>query len=139
MRKCGRCDLVKSRSEFYGAQTKRQSTCKTCIKRRHFENKIEKLNAYGGCRCTCCGEKLLEFLTLDHIGNSKREIKSKMSRGLRTMGFPYKNKIRVLCMNCNFAYGIFGYCPHKVSEVADPIGRILSNINRNGHIKLVIK
>ena len=110
---CGACGLVKPNSEFYSnIQTKRKSTCKACTKQRRLEHKIEKFNAYGGCKCVCCEETLLEFLTLDHIGNSKKEFEMTMCRGLRTDGFPHKDKLRVLCMNCNWSIGVHGYCPH---------------------------
>jgi hypothetical protein len=28
---------------------------------------------------------------------------------------------RVLCMNCNFAIGHYGYCPHCIKEVKDAL------------------
>lgn len=100
-------------------------TCKSKInKLRALEHKIETFNAYGGCKCACKGCDIVEpkFLTLDHIGNSKIELghgTSKETRGrklyktLRLNGYPYKNKLRVLCYNCNCTIGCYGSCPHN--------------------------
>jgi hypothetical protein len=35
-------------------------------------------------------------------------------RWLRKNGFP--KGFRVLCHNCNFAHGHYGYCPHKTTS-----------------------
>lgn len=80
---------------------------------------IEKL----GGECACCGEKRLEFLTVDHINGDgsehRRSLASpngKTSQGMiykdiKKQGYP-KDKFRVLCSNCNFSIGVWGYCPH---------------------------
>ena len=80
--------------------------------------KLEIINAYGG-KCECCGENNVEFLSIDHInGNGKKhrdEIKDAsgidLYRWLRNNNFP-KDNFRLLCMNCNFSLGKYGYCPH---------------------------
>jgi hypothetical protein len=81
--------------------------------------KRETMFAYGGS-CVCCGEDSIEFLTLDHINNDggrRRKLGegggSKLYRKLRKLGYP-KGEFQVLCMNCNFSKGSFGYCPHEV-------------------------
>lgn len=69
-------------------------------------------------RCACCLETHLEFLTIDHIeGEGNKHRKEIGSRGghdfytwLKKNHFPIG--YRVLCMNCNHALGIWGYCPH---------------------------
>lgn len=38
-----------------------------------------------------------------------------MYRWLRNHGYPLG--FRVLCMNCNFALGKFGYCPHDLKRI----------------------
>ena len=64
--------------------------------------------------CLCCGEKTLEFLSIDHIdgGGSKhkREV-HKIYRWLKKNNFP--EGFRVLCHNCNQSRGAYGYCPHE--------------------------
>ena len=68
--------------------------------------------------CECCGEKNIEFLTVDHInggGNQHRKEVAKrgkeMYRWIVDNNFP--EMFRVLCLNCNFSLGHYGYCPHS--------------------------
>lgn len=93
--------------------------CKFCrkdkSKLKNLNRKLQLINEYsnGKNECQCCGEKLIEFLTLDHIGDSKKELKHHCpGRTLHHAGYPHKDKLRILCMNCNFSYGKYGYCPH---------------------------
>jgi hypothetical protein len=88
------------------------------VKVEHQKLKQETINAYGG-RCVCCGETSMEFLCLDHIhndGHVERKGSSGSGRAfyskLKRQGFP-KDRIQVLCQNCNSAKGHYGYCPHQ--------------------------
>ena len=70
-----------------------------------------------GHECSCCGEREVRFLTLDHINNDGARYRQmyneqQIYRMARREGWP-KDKYQVLCMNCNFAKGHFGICPHK--------------------------
>jgi hypothetical protein len=66
--------------------------------------------------CACCREDYIEFLSIDHMeGNGNKHRREdpeavKIYRWLKKHAFP--KGFRVLCMNCNFALGHFGYCPH---------------------------
>jgi hypothetical protein len=74
--------------------------------------------AGGEPHCACCDETADEFLQLDHVngggGVQRAQSGSRGSTGvfywLRRNGFP--EGYRVLCANCNFALGRYGYCPH---------------------------
>ena len=85
--------------------------------------KVEAFDAYGGRFCECCGETILEFLTIDHInGDGSHHRRSINSRGgysfyhwLKNNNYP--SGYRVLCMNCNFSHGAYHYCPHKTGSV----------------------
>lgn len=72
----------------------------------------------GTPRCACCGEARLEFLSIDHIhGGGKKHIQEigfNLVRWLKANGLP--DGYRVLCHNCNFALGHYGYCPHEVES-----------------------
>jgi len=88
------------------------------FKRKRFDIKMESFQAYGGPVCTCCGEAHIEFLTIDHIhgnGGVPRNARHRKGEGLyrwlKKEGWP--EGFRVLCMNCNFAHGHAGYCPHE--------------------------
>ena len=85
--------------------------------------KTEMISAYGG-KCACCGETAYEFLTIDHIngGGSKARrqggpVGNYLYLWLKRHGWP-KDNYRLLCMNCNFAMGIFGGCPHEKTRDA---------------------
>ena len=76
--------------------------------------------AYGGAKCACCGESHQEFLSIDHINGGgaahRKEIgwvSGNIYGWLKRNNFPAG--FRVLCLNCNFALGHVGYCPHQVS------------------------
>lgn len=85
--------------------------------------RVETLLAYGGC-CACCGEDKYEFLAIDHKNNNGSEHRKSIGgtlsnprsggatyRWLRINNYP--EGFQVLCHNCNFAKGHYGYCPHQ--------------------------
>lgn len=80
--------------------------------------KLEVLEAYGGA-CTCCQEAEPGFLTIDHIsGGGRRErlaIYGNFYNYLKRNKWP--KRYRLLCMNCNFAIGRYGICPHVDHKV----------------------
>lgn len=86
-------------------------------RRQTFKFKISAFAAYGGNRCSCCGESEISFLGIDHInggGIAHRKITgagSLLYRWLRKNGYP--EGYRVLCHNCNLGRSINGgVCPH---------------------------
>lgn len=133
---CKGCNKVKAfNKKFFGVRTNTKkfkfgldSRCNEChnkyAKANHKPHRIQLrldiLTAYsnGKLICACCGEKHIEFLTLDHTkgnGNIQRREMSqvRLFTKLRRNKYPNKDEYRVLCMNCNFSYGIRGYCPHQ--------------------------
>lgn len=102
-------------------QNKFKDTINEKRKKRVWDLKLEVWSRYGTI-CNCCGEPSKEFLTIDHInggGNKHRkELRSNGSqniyRWLKRNDFP--EGYRVLCMNCNFAHGMYGYCPHELNK-----------------------
>jgi Ser-tRNA(Ala) deacylase AlaX len=90
---------------------------KAITKRYREKLKLEILTHYGGDppKCACCGESTIEFLTIDHIKGGgyrhRRRIIGNIYTWLKKNDFP--KEFRVLCMNCNFSIGKYGYCPHK--------------------------
>lgn len=87
----------------------------------HQKFRIMALDHYskGKMECSCCGEKILDFLTIDHKKNNgtkhRKEIgAAHIFRWLVRNNYP--EEYDVLCMNCNFAKGLKynnGICPHK--------------------------
>jgi hypothetical protein len=98
------------------------------------KRRLEALIHYGGNppTCACCGEKALEFMTIDHINGGgsrhRRELGIAARIGGESKGSGadtfwwwlkrnnYPSGFRVLCMNCNFSLGHRGYCPHRPEE-----------------------
>jgi hypothetical protein len=87
--------------------------------------KLAVLHHYsnGTMRCACCGISYIEFLTIDHIDGSGAEHRRTLgdgkigSGGARFYPWLIKNHFplgyQVLCQNCNFSKGVWGYCPHE--------------------------
>jgi hypothetical protein len=83
----------------------------------------ECLNHYGKT-CNCCGEKIIQFLTLDHVGGNGNIQRKKlfgynisgvhMYRWLKKNNFP--DNFRILCMNCNWATRYRKACPHTLER-----------------------
>lgn len=88
-------------------------TYKERMRQRIRNIKIETIKAYGEV-CACCGESRMEFLTIDHINGrkDKGDVGNKLYIRLKKLGWP-KDEFRLLCMNCNFSFGKYGYCPHE--------------------------
>jgi len=124
---CPRCKLLKDKAEFAlnkGRKDGLSSYCNSCIKElsglMRLSERYEVLKHYGGepPKCACCGEDRFEFLSIDHInGGGKQHIKSigyNLARWLKKNHYP--EGYRVLCHNCNFALGHYGYCPHETAS-----------------------
>jgi len=101
--------------------------CALCLsgeKNRRRRRKIFVMDQYGGPVCTCCGETILEFLTMDHVnGDGATHRRSPVSRNalgpiyawLKSHGFP--PGFQVLCFNCNVGRHINGgVCPHQAQK-----------------------
>jgi len=108
-----------------GRPTKREmtDTAREVLRLRWLRAKIEALDAYGGARCTCCGEQQIEFLTLDHLNDDGAEQRraltgknygsiAKFYAWLKREGYPPLS-LTVRCLNCNAGrYRSGGTCPH---------------------------
>lgn len=91
----------------------------------HYKTRLDVLQNYGGIppRCACCEENQIQFLCMDHINGNG-------SKHRKTMGAPniyvwlkthdYPKGFRVLCYNCNMAFGLYDKCPHRLSPLRNP-------------------
>ena len=94
--------------------------CKICWnlskKKTRQINRLKMLMHYSGgvAKCHCCNELNIEFLTIDHINGGGRQHVMSLNCSLQEwiIRNEYPDGFRVLCMNCNFAIGKYGYCPH---------------------------
>ncbi len=102
----------KKQPEKWYAYAKKYRIKKRRIVLTHYSNGIPK--------CMCCGETLLDFLTLDHPnggGNIERK-QNKIQVGYSFYLWIIKNRFpkgySVLCYNCNIGRNnSSGICPHK--------------------------
>lgn len=124
--RCKVCERDRMRA-YYNANTAKK---KVWFSARYKRLKDDVFNAYGGYRCSCCGESEPLFLTIDHIdgkgaehrrtitadGRNYRDATGyKTYRWLENNGFP--PGFRVLCANCNHGtHRNGGICPHQRSE-----------------------
>lgn len=83
------------------------------------------LNTYGN-KCACCNESRQEFLNVDHTNNdgaAHRKITGgghSFYKWLVKAGCP-REGFRLLCSNCNFSRGRYGYCPHERERESEKI------------------
>jgi hypothetical protein len=94
--------------------------------RRRLRYKVLSAYSGGSLSCACCGVDRPEFLTIDHVNGGGVAHRKKLGNGnLATGGSKlykwlidhrYPPGFRVLCQNCNFARGVWGYCPHQHPE-----------------------
>lgn len=84
-------------------------------KRRKVKVAKKLLFSVYGDKCKCCNESEEKFLTLDHVkGDGKKDrtkIQYKIYEDAARANDP--SRFRILCMNCNWAIGKYGECPHK--------------------------
>ena len=105
------CEYHREKAREYGRIKSKKSIIRL---------KQECLDHYGK-ECSCCGENIIQFLTLDHVkgnGNIHRKKLFKhnvggehMYRWLKKNNFPKGYKI--LCINCNWATRYGNVCPHQ--------------------------
>ena len=110
----GRAALNKKQREWYSKNIEQQRE-RAREQRRVEKSKVLTHYSNGEPVCACCGEKEVVFLSIDHIngrgGEKTRRSGWLLYRKLRQLGYP--EGYRVLCHNCNQAFGILGYCPHE--------------------------
>ena len=87
--------------------------------RMRLKLRMAVLNAYSGndIKCSCCGEKEVKFLAIDHINGGGNKHRRTFKYGSYLYNFLRKNNYpkgyQILCHNCNLAKGFYGICPHK--------------------------
>lgn len=83
--------------------------------------------SHYGAKCSCCGDKTKQFLTLHHVNKDGKEHRKQLGmkggghslyRYLIKNGFSGKFKLVVLCWNCHMAEDKRGGCPHRLAREA---------------------
>jgi len=89
------------------------------IYRRKYKYDVVLYYSNGSMCCACCGEKHIEFLTVDHIYGDGAEHRRlfKWVSGHSLYNWLRKNNYppgyQILCWNCNCAKYYSRVCPHK--------------------------
>lgn len=117
----------------------RRHTCKSCMQRKYrIKLKLDMIEALGNV-CECCGEANPYFLSLDHRLNDGHKHREKLAAHqciaeARKEGFP-REKYQLLCLNCNFAKGHYGVCPHSfnltVEQVRDKFKALMGKAGKD--------
>ena len=110
--KARRKHLWKSNQEEYQNEYARQYNAK-------FRQRV--LNVYGNKR-SGGGEEHQEFLQVDHANNDGAQHRELTGGGHTFYKWLVKNGcprdgFRLLCCNCNFSRGRYGYCPHENEKI----------------------
>lgn len=101
--------------------------CSACMSTRYRAQIRLELYAAFDWKCSCCGESHPQFLTLEHIqggvyranklANKIHQSYVELSKA-KSEGWD-RSKYELLCMNCNWAKGRFGQCPHRSGVTKD--------------------
>jgi hypothetical protein len=83
------------------------------------QKKLTVLTHYSGSppKCQCCGERVIQFLTIDHVNNDGHAHRRAGFAGGALYGWIIGNNFpsgfQVMCWNCNCGKSVnMGVCPH---------------------------
>ena len=90
-------------------------------KERYKRLRLLALQKYclGEIQCSCCGEKEIKFLCIDHIdggGTKHRKSIGKSNTYMWLKKNNYPKGFQVLCANCNMAKRENEICPHRIKK-----------------------
>jgi len=118
-RECSRRNMVKN----YKNNPEYRKKVRLNAKEKAQKRRLLIITHYSNntMQCNCCGDKHIEFLSIDHInggGNKHRkELFGYTCSGDRFYSWLIRNNFpegyQILCYNCNLSRGFYGYCPHQ--------------------------
>ncbi len=100
----------------------RKENNKIYNREKNRERRIICLVKYSGIppKCACCGENIMEFLSVDHINGGGNKHREEIGVGKSIYPWLIRNNFpkgfQILCYNCNMAKGFCGKCPHKLQK-----------------------
>jgi len=113
----------KNREKMLAAQKRYYPVRLLKIQQFRVELKKTILLHYGE-QCNCCGLGDARFLTVDHVNHGKHNPLSRKERKedtlvmyKRIIARGYPKEYQVLCMNCNWAKGMYGKCFHQQDKL----------------------
>jgi hypothetical protein len=129
LKRCYRCDSVKPLDDFESTYRDRKSCsgrrpeCRLCHKKEsrelYLRFKYEAFQKYSVTTppsCVCCGESVVQFLSLDHINGGGNKHRKEVGTGIGFYRWLKRNNFpegfQTMCHNCNQAKWAYGACPH---------------------------
>lgn len=114
---CSKCNHGRARFEICPHQrTPSEPISKGARRRRHQRRRV--IEHYGNI-CACCGESNWAFLEFDHSNDDGAEHRKQLGK-IKLISWiianNYPDTIQLLCSNCNKAKGLYGTCPHQLSN-----------------------
>lgn len=117
------------KGKLYLKKYSKSQNAKTCREKYHRKLKNEVLLIYSPRgsiipECCCCREKILEFLTLDHINGGGKKERKKINNMTfyRWVKINQPKNLQTLCMNCNWGSRFRKECPHKMKRENNSYG-----------------
>ena len=111
-------EYQKNKQSYINRANKSYQKNKNIISKKNRKDRAyykEKLFEIFGKCCKHCGLKDLGLLTIDHIHGDGAEHRKRASNSLKILKEVVesedKTKYRILCMNCNWCLGQYGYLP----------------------------
>jgi hypothetical protein len=109
--------VVQERNRRSGSKfrNKRKEHYREVIRRWRWHVRLAVIVRYGG-ECKCCQETIPHFLSIDHVDGKGYLNRRGRSSDLYRVLFKTEAilpEYRLLCFNCNFTLGQWGYCPHN--------------------------
>ena len=117
------------RTKLYRKQWRRANPDRVLKYQRKMSVDVKR---YLGGKCWCCGTRIKEFLTVDHIKNDGWKERKLMPNGRYGKNYSYyrtivlafrsgtkrtiariRKRYRLACFNCNAARAYYGQCPHQ--------------------------
>ena len=109
----------KNPEKFRSYEIKATSRTSKRVREKRKRERLIVFNHYcgGKIECACCGEKVIELLTMDHVDNDGKEHRLKDKRAFNISLWLIKNNFpngfQVLCFSCNWGKSFHGVCPHN--------------------------
>lgn len=126
-RECKKC-MAKRHKEFYRRHKDKWIRDYPNARKRKKEHRrklrLKVFIHYSGNppKCACCGETIIQFLTIDHTHNDGARHRKEIGLGRKSGVFLYKwlvdnefpEGFQILCYNCNCGKRMNnGVCPHQ--------------------------
>jgi len=113
---CSNCNMMKE-IRMHTNHSKNPTAIKSRYYKKRSKKQVMEYYSNGELKCACCGFAEIDGLSIDHIEGRKKWDHDKTMGSDNLYSWLKRNKFpkgfQVLCLNCNFAKGDTGICPHR--------------------------